>query len=251
MDIKKRFTLIKDLLYDSFALLFTFLLGVITQNLNCKNLLTAHQQTYLNSITIDEKSVLKSYQMYHTYLISLLISIILFALFITFSFYVISLAFLGFFLILSIIIPSFLIFKQSLLTTSKVNVIIMSYVFTIFSFALVYYVLQVNSIDIVKRISDINQTSVMNSLAFHIINIDSFNEVKDFEDFSSFLYYSIVTMTTLGFGDISPLSLYARIATSIQVLFSLIHIVFGLTIVFSNKDKDKKISQVITKILKS
>lgn len=52
--------------------------------------------------------------------------------------------------------------------------------------------------------------------------------------FSATLYFSVVNMTTLGFGDITPQTWFARIAANIQVLTGLILFYFGLSMVIGN-----------------
>jgi len=52
--------------------------------------------------------------------------------------------------------------------------------------------------------------------------------------FSAMLYFSVVNMTTLGFGDITPASWFARLTANIQVLTGLIIFYFGLSMVIGN-----------------
>jgi voltage-gated potassium channel len=43
------------------------------------------------------------------------------------------------------------------------------------------------------------------------------------------LYYSVATITTLGFGDISPVSLLARAITSVEVVSGILMLLFGFS----------------------
>jgi hypothetical protein len=50
----------------------------------------------------------------------------------------------------------------------------------------------------------------------------------------SFYYYSVVTFTTLGFGDIVPIDLWAEIAVTLQVIMGYI-MLGGLISIFATK----------------
>ena len=52
--------------------------------------------------------------------------------------------------------------------------------------------------------------------------------------FRSYLYYSVVTLTTLGYGDIVPLTNRARLVVGIEVVFGYI-MLGGLVSIFANK----------------
>lgn len=52
--------------------------------------------------------------------------------------------------------------------------------------------------------------------------------------FRAYLYYSIVTFTTLGFGDIVPLTDWARLAVGVEVILGYI-MLGGLISIFANK----------------
>ena len=53
-------------------------------------------------------------------------------------------------------------------------------------------------------------------------------------DFWSYLYYSVVTFTTLGFGDIVPITNIARIAVGTEVILGYV-MLGGLISIFANK----------------
>jgi len=87
------------------------------------------------------------------------------------------------------------------------------------------------------------------SVAFKISNYEKLEEIKNFNDPLSFLYFSIVTITTLGYGDITPLSIIAKIASSLEVILGITYAVFGVATLFSNKENDKEIAKHIEKII--
>ena len=53
-------------------------------------------------------------------------------------------------------------------------------------------------------------------------------------DFFTMLYYSIVTFTTLGFGDVTPLTKWAALAVTLEVIVGYI-MLGGLISIFANK----------------
>lgn|GEM_PF-4616424 len=207
---------------------------------NTKTLLSNHLKSYKNSNEITEKSVKQVYNRYTTYLLLLLISIIMSGIFSIFSFYTIGIIFFMIFIILIIFIPSLFIFHSSLLSSSRLLLLVISYLFTIISFALIFYIIQMLSIENIQDPA---------SVAFKISNYEKLEEIKNFNDPLSFLYFSIVTITTLGYGDITPLSIIAKIASSLEVILGITYAVFGVATLFSNKENDKEIAKHIEKII--
>jgi len=205
---------------------------------NSETLLANHLESYYkyNTITID--SINKVYSRYTTYLILLLISIIAFSLFSILSLFKIGILFFALFMILIIFMPSFFIFNNSLLSTSRLILLLISYLFTIMSFALIFYSIQMLSIEHIKDMKDV---------AFNISGYTTINEVKNFNNPLSFFYFSIVTITTLGYGDITPLSGIAKIASSIEVILGITYAVLGVGTLFSSKNNDKAIVCLINK----
>lgn len=63
-------------------------------------------------------------------------------------------------------------------------------------------------------------------------------------DFGSWLYYSIVTITTLGFGDYTPMGGWAQCVTAIEVMCGLIFLGFFLNAVGSMKSEIDVASEV-------
>ena len=98
-------------------------------------------------------------------------------------------------------------------------------------------------------IENITAPESINQVAFHIIQLDTYEQIKAFDDYWTFLYFSIVTMTTLGYGDIAPLSFLARFATSAAVLLRVFYVVFGIASLFADKQNDAKIEEIIADIV--
>ncbi len=64
--------------------------------------------------------------------------------------------------------------------------------------------------------------------------ISNFQYDERFSVFASTLYFSVVNMTTLGFGDITPKTWFARLTSNIQVLTGLVLFYFGISMVIGN-----------------
>lgn len=219
----------------SVRILLDFLIYIF----NTKTLLSNHLKSHKNSNEITEESVKKVYNRYTTYLL-LLITILMSGIFTIFSLYPIGIIFFTIFMILIIFIPSLFIFHSSLLSSSRLLLLIISYSFTVISFALIFYIVQMLSIENIKDVT---------LVAFKISNYETLEEIKKFNDPFSFLYFSIVTITTLGYGDITPLSIIAKIASSLEVIIGITYAVFGVATLFSNKENDKEIAKHIEKII--
>ena len=67
------------------------------------------------------------------------------------------------------------------------------------------------------------------SITFNVARLDSFQP-----DIWDYLYYSVVTFTTLGFGDIVPLTKPARLAVGAEVVLGYV-MLGGLISIFANK----------------
>ena len=63
-------------------------------------------------------------------------------------------------------------------------------------------------------------------------NVDKLDGIQP--DFKSYLYYSVVTFTTLGFGDIVPLTNWARLVVGAEVFIGYV-MLGGLISIFANK----------------
>ena len=208
--------------------------------LNTKTLLLNHLESYKNLNEITENSVKQVYSRYTTYILLLLTTIIISGIFTIFSFYTIGVIFFMIFMVLIIFVPSLFIFHSSLLSSSRLLLLLISYLFTVISFALIFYIIQMLSIEDIKDVT---------SVAFKISNYEKLEEIKKFNDPFSFLYFSIITITTLGYGDITPLSIIAKIASSLEVILGITYAVFGVATLFSNKENDKEIVKHIEKII--
>lgn len=77
------------------------------------------------------------------------------------------------------------------------------------------------------------------------LEINSFNFSSGEESWFDFLYFSIITITTLGYGDISPIKFWAKVYVSLEVfigvsLLALIVHSYGVYTVKSAKQKEKE-----------
>jgi hypothetical protein len=52
--------------------------------------------------------------------------------------------------------------------------------------------------------------------------------------FGDCLHLSVITMTTVGYGDITPRSLPARVATDVEAVCNTLLLIFGLGMIFGN-----------------
>ncbi|ODS39868.1 hypothetical protein BEH94_00100 [Candidatus Altiarchaeales archaeon WOR_SM1_SCG] len=78
--------------------------------------------------------------------------------------------------------------------------------------------------------------------SFHILCVfdyDSFDPMNKNEelDYLDFVYFSVVTITTLGYGDISPESLIGKFLVSVEVLVSILILLVYLSYVMSKYNK--------------
>ena len=215
----------------------------LTSLFKIQQLLIGHSHLHKDANTINTQSVKKIYTKYFLYFFSLFVLIIMTGFFMLMSSYEESIIFLFLFVLLSLLAPIKFIFNRSLLSDSKFILLIVSYFLTIVSFSLIYYGLHMLSVENITTPESINQ------VAFRIIQFDTYEQIKAFDDYWTFLYFSIVTMTTLGYGDITPLSSLARFATSTEVLLSVFYVVFGIASLFADKQNDAKIEDVIADIV--
>ncbi len=91
------------------------------------------------------------------------------------------------------------------------NMIVSNYIITGFFFYLIYW----------------------NMVLFNTEHFEGFKEASDL------LYYSFVTLTTLGYGDIRPVSDLARFLSVIESIVGVIFIAFFIGIIIKGKGKDK------------
>ncbi len=69
------------------------------------------------------------------------------------------------------------------------------------------------------------------------LNRYEFNMQKLFEVIVDIFHFSVVTMTTLGYGDMLPKSWYAKLVVDIQVLVGLAVLVLGIGTYFGNSEQ--------------
>ncbi|MGO1121121.1 potassium channel family protein [Rhodovibrionaceae bacterium A322] len=68
-------------------------------------------------------------------------------------------------------------------------------------------------------------------------------------DFSEALYFALVTLSTVGYGDIAPDSVLVRFLASIQIIFGVLLLIFGVSEI--QRYRDKKSAQLRAKQLES
>lgn len=68
----------------------------------------------------------------------------------------------------------------------------------------------------------------------------SFSEMHQALFFWDFIYFSITTATTLGYGDIHPTTILTQVLASVQVMASVFIMTIYLTVVLNKTGKDKE-----------
>lgn len=68
-------------------------------------------------------------------------------------------------------------------------------------------------------------------------------------DFPDFVYFSFTTLTTLGYGDITPVSSHARSATSLQAILGVLYMAilisrFVSIYIAQSSRKDSKVNRI-------
>ncbi len=100
--------------------------------------------------------------------------------------------------------------KTNLINYSKLKLKLLLFILNVFVFSLIYMTFNDKYDFNIKRLTDITNSDIpSNRMTFN----DSF-------------YYSITTLSTLGYGDIFPLSIRARICCYAQILFGIIIMIF-------------------------
>ena len=110
--------------------------------------------------------------------------------------------------------------------------------FTIVTVALVAHVAQANRVEGSTVICAINSYLLIGLSASMLIFIldlfvpNSFNIIAAKQDtFSAFIYFAFVTLTTLGYGDISPLTPLARSLSTFTALFGQLYLVIIMALI--------------------
>jgi len=211
--------------------IINFLKSFFYKSFSSKHVMKNHLKHYKKSNTITKHSIKKIYDQYTAFLFGLFLLFGFSVIFIVISYYYNSCYEIGAFLFLSFIasyiyFSFYFIFNKSLLSRSKFIVLFTSYILTILSFSLIFSFLSINA----------------TTLAFKIPNYEN---IKSFNDSFLFLYYSIVTITTLGYGDIIPLSIWAKVISSLEVVLGITYIGLGVAAILSNKDNDKEIVKIM------
>jgi len=81
------------------------------------------------------------------------------------------------------------------------------------------------------RVSGTEETS---NLFVRLLGLDNENHFRDAPEFITFLYFSVVTFTTLGFGDITPFNHAAEVWVMAEVILGYV-MLGGLISIFANK----------------
>jgi hypothetical protein len=127
--------------------------------------------------------------------------------------------------------------------------------FIVVTIALVAQVARAKKVDRSTLLCAINSymliglTASLLLLILHLIAPQSFNQVDpDAESFSNFLYFGFVTLTTLGYGDITPATPLARSMATFIALFGQLYLVIIMAMIISkyintagsnNQDRDR------------
>lgn len=82
---------------------------------------------------------------------------------------------------------------------------------------------------------------IVYSLIYKVLKIQ--NGGLDTHDFTDYIYFSIVTFSTLGYGDFVP-SPGARIMSSTQAILGNIHLGFIVASVFAGLNNDRRMSEI-------
>jgi voltage-gated potassium channel len=110
--------------------------------------------------------------------------------------------------------------------------------FSVVTVALIYHVARTKEVFSSTLLSAINSYLLIGltlSLLFLILELfvpGSFNNVEpDTTNFSTFSYFGFVTLTTLGYGDITPITPIARSLTAFTALFGQLYLVITMAII--------------------
>jgi hypothetical protein len=157
------------------------------------------------------------------------------------------------------------LFKKVLLTTTLVVIISLSYVlftsldvtYSFLPYFIVvmasiktFFIVRLTFIQLSKIIGESHKLSHVLSLfgvlillivlsfsfdyhALYITNVDSFKtsltgNSSFFSQFFEFLYFSLITFSSVGFGDVVPLSVHGKTVVMFEVILSFFVLVFGI-----------------------
>lgn len=110
-----------------------------------------------------------------------------------------------------------------------------------FVFALIYYYLQLFSRN--KAFTGLRDIGFDWSKSY-VQTYEAFLHIPSVDVIVDYFYFSVITITTLGYGDIHPLSSIAKLACSIQVLVGFIVVVISLgSVVGATAQVSKKLTQ--------
>jgi len=131
---------------------------------------------------------------------------------------------------------------------------IIFYVSTIFFFSLWFYVIY---------LGDYSNFNINGNIGIVCLNAEG-NEIRLLH-WWHFLYFSVVTIATVGYGDISPVGIIPQVVVVIEILFGFGLVAFYLTTIFQIlgriepkdeslqkqlEDRDRQVSELISEITK-
>lgn len=115
---------------------------------------------------------------------------------------------------------------------------LVKYIFVIiFAFSFIFYILMINDYCQYYISSELNVN--FPTISF-LSSSPSFNIVTFFDLYVSAIYFSFTTFTTIGFGDISPLSSFSRLVVILEIVCMIYIVYIGLNIALNNKEKIRK-----------
>jgi hypothetical protein len=173
---------------------------------------------------IEARKVIKYYSIYFSILIFIFLAFILltfYILYFTHNNIIIS-VYIPFVLVLTLISLSiWVVYSRYFLYRSKIVALISGIGFSILFFSYAFWYLAINK-------------------AFHC----STNLACD--SILTWIYYTIITIYTVGYGDITPVKNTAIIATIVLIIIYSIYVVFGVLIISHNvNENDQKIKKII------
>lgn len=157
------------------------------------------------------------------------------------------------------------LFKKVLFTTSVVAVLSLSYVLWVnenpdslflpilvvgLAFVKTIFIVRLTFLQLSKIIGESHQLTHILTLftvlivliifsfsadyqALYVLNSESFKSARSFNDsffmqFFEFMYFSLITFSSVGFGDIVPVSVSGKIIVILEILLSFFVLVFGI-----------------------
>lgn len=64
-------------------------------------------------------------------------------------------------------------------------------------------------------------------------------------EFVDYLYFSLITISTVGYGDITPITTLSKVLVMSEIIIGLVITIIGLSLVLATKNNDKKIIEAL------